>query len=296
VELEREDGWDFGGLQTEGGTGLAGNATFQNKWGLNGSLRFVDTLVDTRLLWGGPAMRLSPYVHMSVSGRTDPSRRVQVSAGAHAHRYRDGASSMFDVFPGIRLRVTSRVSVSANYEYGHHVNDLQYVDTPETVEGARYVLGNIDQTTHTLTLRLNLSLTPDLTVQYYGSPFVSSGSYSAFKKATDTLASSYDDRFHAYGPEEIAFVPGDNSYLVREEGTGVRYSFANPDFSFRQFRSNLVVRWEYSPGSALYVVWSQGRTSESDLYDNSLGEHFDALWDSAARNVFLVKLQHWFSL
>jgi hypothetical protein len=296
VELEREDGWDFGGLQTDGATGLEGDAMFRNKWGLSGSLRVVDTLVDTRLLRGGPAMRLSPFVHMSISGHTDPSRRVQLSAGVHAHRYEDGASSMFDVFPGLHLRLTNRFSVSANYEYGHHVNDLQYVDTPESVEGVRYVLGHIDQTTHTLTLRLNLSLTPDLTVQYYGSPFVSSGRYSTFRRATDTLASDYDDRFHVYGPDEIAFFPGDNTYRVQEGGTGDRYSFANPDFSFRQFRSNLVVRWEYSPGSALYVVWSQGRTSESDLYDNSLGDHFDALWDSAARNVFLVKLQHWFSL
>jgi len=63
-----------------------------------------------------------------------------------------------------------------------------------------------------------------------------------------------------------------------------------------QFRSNLVVRWEYRPGSALYVVWSQGRNSESEVYDDSLGHSFDALWRSAARNVFMVKLQHWFSL
>ena len=79
-------------------------------------------------------------------------------------------------------------------------------------------------------------------------------------------------------------------------GPGSRYSFDNPNFSFRQFRSNLVVRWEYTPGSALYVVWSQGRTSDSDVYDDSLDHNFDALWRSAARNVFLVKLQHWFSL
>ena len=70
----------------------------------------------------------------------------------------------------------------------------------------------------------------------------------------------------------------------------------NPSFSFREFRSNLVVRWEYKPGSALYAVWSQGRTSDSELSDDSLGNNFDALWRSSARNVFLVKLQHWFSM
>jgi hypothetical protein len=296
VELGREDGWDFGGLPTDGVTGLGGDVMFQNRWSLSGSLRVVDTAVDTRLLRGGPSMRLSPYVHMLIRGKTDPSRRMIVSAGVHAHRYRDGDSSILDVFPGLRLRLTNRVSVSAQYDYGHHVDDLQYVDTPDDVGEPRYVLGHIDQTTHSLTLRLDLSLTPDLTVQYYGSPFVSSGRYTAFKRATNTLASEFEARFHTYGPDEIAFVPEDNSYVVEEEGAGKRYSFANPDFSFRQFRSNLVVRWEYTPGSALYVVWSQGRTSESDVYDDSLASNFGLLWRSRARNVFLVKLQHWFSL
>ena len=196
------------------------------------------------------------------------------------------------------MRLANRFEIFANYVYGRHVDDLQYVDTPATVTGPRYVLGHIDQTTHSLTIRLNVSITPDLTIQYYGSPFVSSGSYTGFKKATDTLAPQYDDRFHRYGPGEIAFVPEDNRYAVQEAegGPGSRYSFDNPSFSFRQFRSNLVVRWEYRPGSTFYVVWSQGRTSDSPFYDDSLGDNFDTLWRSAARNVFMVKLQHWFSL
>jgi hypothetical protein len=271
---------------------------FQNKWRLGAALRTTDTEVDTRLLRGGPSMRLSPFRHLSLTGLTDPSRRVLISGGIHGHRYRDGESSIFDVSSGVRLRLGNRVSLSTNYTYGHHINDLQYVDTPETVTGARYVLGNIDQATHSLTIRLNVSLTPDLTIQYYGSPFVSSGRFTTFKKATDTLAAQYQDRFHVYGPDEIRVVPEDNTYEVQEAegGPGSRYSFDNPSFSFRQFRSNLVVRWEYKPGSALYAVWSQGRTSDSALYEDSLGQNFDVLWRSAARNVLLVKLQHWFSM
>ncbi len=295
---ERSDGWDFGGLRTNGMTGLSGRTQFQNKWRASGSLRVTDTEVDTRLLRGGPSMRLSPFVHLSLRGESDPSRRLMGSVGVHAHTYREGDASMFNFFPGLRVRLTNRLSVSAHYEYGHQVNDLQYVDTPETVTGDRYVLGSIDQTTHSLTIRVNVSITPDLTIQYYGSPFVSSGRYTAFRKATDTLAPEYEDRFHVYGPDEIAFDREANAYVVEETegGPGSHYSFANPDFSFRQFRSNLVARWEYRPGSALYVVWSQGRTSDSPLSDDSLADNFDALWRTTARNVFLVKFQHWFSL
>ena len=297
ASVKRQDAWDFGGLQTEATSELNARTEFQNQWRLNGSLRWHEP-VDTRLLRGGPLLRLSPFLHINVSGATDPSKRLRVNAGVHTHSFADGTSSRLDIYPGLGLRLTTALSIFATYNYTHEVNDLQYVDTPETIAGPRFVMGRIDQTTHTLTLRLNVHITPDFSIQYYGSPFVSSGSFVAFKKATHTLAEQYDDRFHLYGSDEIIFVPDENTYVVQEAegGLGSRYSFGNPDFSFQQFRSNLVLRWEYRPGSSLYVVWSQGRTSDTDLFDDSLSHNFDVLWQSEARNVFLVKLQHWFSM
>ena len=74
------------------------------------------------------------------------------------------------------------------------------------------------------------------------------------------------------------------------------YSFANPDFSFREFRSNLVTRWEFKPGSTLFVVWSQGRTSALDRWDPSVSHSFDRLWATPAENVLLVKMSYWLSM
>jgi len=142
---------------------------------------------------------------------------------------------------------------------------------------------------------VNFNLTPDLSLQFYGSPFVSTGRYADFKRATATQASTYADRFHGYGPEEIAYRQEGNAYDVVETG-GETYSFGNPDFSFRQFRSNLVGRWEFKPGSSLYVVWSQGRTSFVDQWREALGDNLDALRAAPSTNVFLVKFSYWFSL
>ena len=113
------------------------------------------------------------------------------------------------------------------------------------------MLGRIDQDTWSSPLRVDLSLAPELTLQYYGSPFIGTGRYTSFKQATDTLAQANADRFRLYGPDEIAYRESDNSYRVTEAGGAPAYSFANPDFSFRQFRSNLVARWEWRPGSSL---------------------------------------------
>ena len=117
-------------------------------------------------------------------------------------------------------------------------------------------------------------------MQLYGSPFIGTGRYTDFKRGTDTLARRYADRFHAFDASEIAYRPDANAYDV-SEASGPSYSFANPDFSFRQFRSNLVVRWEYRPGSSVYVVWSHGRTDSRDLWEQSFGRNWDSLWDDA---------------
>ncbi len=74
------------------------------------------------------------------------------------------------------------------------------------------------------------------------------------------------------------------------------YSISNPDFNFRQFRSNLVVRWEYLPGSTLYLVWSQGRTSSDTNGMFSYGQDMKDLFQIVPHNVFLVKFSYWFSL
>ena len=126
-------------------------------------------------------------------------------------------------------------------------------------------------------------------------PFIGTGRYTSYKQATDTLAHAYADRFHLYGPGEIAYRDADNSYLVTEGGGAPAYSFANPDFSFRQFRSNLVARWEWKPGSSVYLVWSQGRTDQQPYWEDAFQTNWNALWGTRADNVFLVKFSYWFS-
>ena len=98
-------------------------------------------------------------------------------------------------------------------------------------------------------------------IEYYGQPFISAGKYTDFKSITQPNADKFRDRFHTFTPGEITLNQETNSYTIND-GIG-DFSLSNPDFNFRQFRSNLVVRWEYLPGSTLYLVWSQGRTSSA---------------------------------
>jgi hypothetical protein len=79
-------------------------------------------------------------------------------------------------------------------------------------------------------------------------------------------------------------------------GPGAGYSFANPAFSFQQFRSNLVARWEYKPGSSLYFIWTQSRTGGAPAWRESFQGNWNGLWRTQPDNVFLLKSSYWFSL
>ena len=80
----------------------------------------------------------------------------------------------------------------------------------------------------------------------------------------------------------------------RYEDRYAPYEYAgNPDFNYRSFRTTNVLRWEYRPGSALFVVWQQGREEVASFGDFRPGRDVGAAFNAPATNVFLVKLSRW---
>jgi hypothetical protein len=147
-----------------------------------------------------------------------------------------------------------------------------------------------------MSLRVNFNVTPDLTLQYWGQPFIASGKYYDFKYITNSIASEYHDRFAVYSPDQIELI-NDEYYRIDENIDGSEdYSIGKPDFNVQEFLSNLVIRWEYSPGSSVYLVWSQTRDGYNPTgtmdYFNDMGD----LFHYRPHNVFLIKFSYRFSL
>jgi hypothetical protein len=172
---------------------------------------------------------------------------------------------------GVRARLRSNLNVSLSVDYSLNHNDMQYV-TKITDTHPRYILAHLDQNLISLTTRVNFALTPNLSIQFYGQPYITAGHYSRFREVVHPRAKHYADRFAPYDFE------------------------GNPDFNFKQFRSNLVLRWEYHPGSTLFLVWSQGRTDYANDSEFSFGRNFRELLQAEGNHVFLIKVNHWFSL
>ncbi|MCU0408629.1 MAG: carbohydrate binding family 9 domain-containing protein [Bacteroidales bacterium] len=290
----QKNGWTFGGLSTYNDAGLQFRTQFTNRMDLSVNESYVFSEMNTRLLRGGPAFRLSPYWKNSISFNTNKSKRIIFSLDNNSLLSSDGVSKLFSVQPGISLRMGNHVYFISNFRYTRNTDNFIYVTQKMSGDDLRYILGKINQETYSMTFRLNYNITPDLSVQYYGSPFVSSGKYDDFKRAEDTHSRIEDERYHSFTESEISYDEASNNYTVTE-GSG-QYSFKNPDFSFRQFRSNLVAKWEYRLGSFIYLVWSREKTGFTRNSELSAGESYRELRSVYPENIFLVKLNYWFSL
>jgi len=148
-----------------------------------------------------------------------------------------------------------------------------------------------------MVVRFDYCLTPNLSVQYYGQPFIAAGNYTHFKSVTRPRASVHTDQFKTFSAEEIVYDGENDQYAVDEDSDGQEdFRFDKPDFNFRQFRSNLVLRWEYRAGSTLFLVWSQGRSNSIEEGRFSYRHDMRELFNVYPDNVFLVKCNYWFSL
>lgn len=196
---------------------------------------------------------------------------------------------------GIGYRPFKTLRVDLSPGFNQSVNELQYVTQKDFEEQNRYILGRIERNTLSMSVRLNYNITPDLTIQYWGQPFIATGKYSDFKYVTNSKADDAYDRFQYYTENQISYDENDEVYLISEEGNNqADYEFDKPDFNVKEFLSNLVIRWEYQPGSTLYLVWSQNRSDFVNSGNFNFQDDVNQLFDQKAHNIFLVKVSYRF--
>ena len=294
LTLGQKNSWNFGGLNTY--TDLNGQfiSQFINRMELSVTESYIFSELDTRLLRGGPAFRRSPYWKNAILFNTDESKRVIFSLNNNSILSTDGVSRLFSIQPVLSFRLGNHIYIISDFKYTHNIDNFIYVSKEETETEEINIMGLIKQPTYSFTFRFNYNITPDISIQYYGNPFVSSGIYSDFKRPADPHAKDIEDRYYSYTSSEISFDESTNTYYVNESSAS--YEFKNPDFSFREFRSNLVGRWEYRPGSTIYLVWENNRTSRENEYISSLSQNFNELFGVQPTNVFMVKISFWLGL
>ena len=279
--------WNYDGDRTGTGANLNMNFQFENFWngwvGVNHQL----AAVSPGELRGGPLFLHEAQTNFWGGLGTDSRKAVQFNMNGFGNVRPASDSWTFNVSPNVRIRPSGRVTFNIGTFVNRRVDDRQWIRRIDT-DAPHYVFGRLDQTTVGTTLRVDYAFTPSLSLQLYAQPFVSAGSYDRFKQVANPTAERYADRF-----TPIDVRADGESFRVDLDGNGSEESFRDPAFNVRQFRSNAVLRWEYLPGSSLFLVWSQGRDDNS--YEGAFDFTRDAgdLFRSAPSNVFMVKLSYW---
>jgi hypothetical protein len=289
--------FDFGLTYQGYGGNINWNATLKNLWNIGVGLNWDSPSIENSLLRGGPSFKTPGRLQPWISVKTDQRKKLSFSINGYGYNSFENHGSMKGMELTANYKPINALSISLSPSFSSSYSNMQYIQQTSYGSEDRYVFGSINQTTLGMSLRINLTLSPTLTIQYWGQPFIASGLFSNLKYVTNPMAPEYSDRFHVYTPDQLICYQADGYCDVDENRDHVTdYSVEYPDFNVKEFKSNLVVRWEYRPGSVVFLVWSEGRSGYDPYGDFSFGRDFKNLTDIQPRDIFLVKFSYRFGL
>jgi hypothetical protein len=276
--------------------------TAKNFWNFNTFYIYRPDLLDDRLLRGGPVVE-KPGVDVIGWNMVSDSRGriILFSFGEFARNKLGGYGN------SVGANVTYRPAPNATLTLGPNWNDsksiLQYVrrsadNTNTAFYGNRYVLASIDQKQLSLETRLSWTFSPTTSFELFAQPLLASGDYHDFKEFNAPRSGA----FSVFGRDrgtinEVAGPTPDapSTVVIDPDGNGPapQLQFANPDFNFRSLRGNAVFRWEFKPGSVMYVAWAHSRAASLAQGDFRFSRDFSGMFENVPDNVFLVKASFW---
>ena len=265
--------WTGAGLPVERAANTNVHVQLNNRWWLHAgtTLGHLAPTFDDRRARGGPAVRVDPIVSSWAEWDGDSRPAVVPALWTNYWRGDGGRSESVNLGSQVSVRIASQFNTTIGVSVTHNIDNTQpFSPVTDSAGTTHYPLAHLDQKTLSLTGRVDYTITPDLTLQIYAQPFVSKGTYSNARELANPRAAAYDDRFKPY--------------------SGTLAS----GFNFKQSNSNVVLRWEYRPGSTLFVVWTQGRNDFLRATGTqSLAGDFGDLFTLHPNNTFLVKASYW---
>jgi len=290
LTLTQLNQWNYGG-KTFGNSFILGWRTMLlSRYEANIAQTYGWNYVDSRRLRGGPDIRFGEWYNVEATINTDKSKRVAFTMQYSGNHNLNGNYNYNTFAPSLNLRLGNHVLFTGKFSYARNSDNMQYVST--AMYNSAYTVGRMYQQTYGMTMKLQVNFTPDISLQWYGAPFTSTAKYSNFKKAINPESKVREDRFYSIPSNEISLSEG--RYIVNKGSE--YYSFTNPDFNFNEFRSNLVARWEYKPGSTIYVVWQHSMSNRAGNYLQGWDQNLDRMFGLPSTNVFMVKLNYWLNL
>jgi hypothetical protein len=292
--INQSRSYDFGRRHLSSTYNVNTHAQWKNYWSTGAGATYQTHAVSNADLRGGPSLRYPGNMNYWAYLYSDTRKKISGELYVDITRGLENYSRNDNYNLDITIQPINAFNITVSSSFTRNINEMQYVATAETGDEPRYIVAKIDQTVARMSVRMTYMVTPNISIQYWGQPFGTSGTYSNFKSITNARANAYAERFTHLQPAGLAL--SDDHYEVDEDGNGMMdYRFGKPDFNFGQFRSNMVMRWEYIPGSTVFLVWTQERNGA--FYD-SHPDHkkYSFEFSEKAHNIFLLKYTYRFVL
>ena len=292
AQLTQQHEMSYGKETTLDRLNLHGFVHFNNLWMMHLNLRTNFNIFDSRELRGGPMLYKGSYNSLQYSLQSNSVKKFYVLLSPLFAWATDDSYSGSSYLLQFQWQINHRFSITSKTVFSKNIDNNKYAGRVTDAEKrVQYLVGAINRNTISSTLRIEYYLSPEISIQYYGNPYASVGSYTNFRQVVNGSARSFDDR---YGSLQVAG-QSNGRYQVGKNGTTL-YNIKNPDFNYQEFVSNLVGRWEFKPGSTLYLVWTNTRAAYSDQIGQSVWKSFGHIRNEKSENVFMIKLSYWFSL
>jgi hypothetical protein len=266
--------WDFGGHHTTQGFWTNFNPEFLNFWsGWLGGVLILPTL-NPRQTRGGPLTRTPAGAEGNIGFATDDRKAWRIDANFSVGGEALDSNHRWSINGALELRPADRFVLRLEPSWSVNRNSAQYLDTVDDLAavdtyGKRYLFGDLHQKTFSANVRLSWIFSPNLSFEFFGQPLVSSVRY-------DRVRALARPRTHEFLPTDMD--PNEH------------------DFTFASLRGSAVLRWEYLPGSTLYLVWNHNRSVEEERLGRFRpGRSYDALADARSDHIVMVKASYWWS-
>ncbi len=307
-DLTSADGW--AGAYKGGQFSLNGEAELHNNWELDMGLEYGPRSLSDTETRGGPLMTDPASAEAEFRLNTDPRRMVSLGPSiSYEDRYSGGGSEL-GLGLDVTLRPTPSFELSLEPQISFEDDASQFVTSTDTVPfertfGARYLFADLERTELSMETRLEVAFSPDLSLQLFAQPLLSSGDFLTYKQLA--RPSSFEFEVFDEGmPTTAGGGPGCSGGATCTDG-GERFfdfdgdgradlTLPTQDFNFRSLRGNAVFRWEYRPGSTLFLVWQQNRSDEAPVGDFDFGRDLEGLFSADTENTFIVKVSHFLDL
>jgi hypothetical protein len=292
--------YNFDGDMTDGQAHTSVFLQLLNYWSFGGFAILYPERADPALTRGGPVVHRAAGNFIAANMGSDSRRPLVLQLDAGRFDGSDGAHD-YNINASVRFKPATNLSLSVGPSFSGGTSTTQFVDrfddaTASHFHGQRVIFSNLHHRTVSMNTRMSATFSPTLTLELFAQPFISSGAYDSFKEYTSTRSTSR----RLFDGAAIQPVEDDAGRVTHydidpdvDEATPA-FRIRNPDFNVRSLRGNVVLRWEYRPGSTLFVVWQQQRSESRPFGDFRFSRDADGVFSARPDNIFLMKVSYWF--